>query len=92
MPLEVLEILLEIEIYFLDSSLILFLSPLYLYVSYLSPLIIELLFQEFTWLHVEIDDIFRRELKFCIEILKLRDPIFEILLLLFLLWLILHPN
>ena len=68
-PLEVLEILLEIEVNLLDAILILLLSPLDLYVSYLGPLIMEFLFQEFTRLHVEIDDILRRELKFCIEIL-----------------------
>jgi hypothetical protein len=70
LSLEVLEILLEIEIYFLDPSLILLLSPLDLNVGYLGPLIIELLFQEFTRLRVEIDDLFRRELKSCIDSLQ----------------------
>jgi hypothetical protein len=65
--LEVLEILLEIEINLLDAILILLLCPLDLYVSYLGPLIIELLFQEFTRLHVEHDDFIRRELKSCIN-------------------------
>jgi len=91
-PLEVLEILLEIEIDFLDPSLILLLCPLDLYASYLGPLIIELIFQEFTRLHIEHDDFIRRKLKSCIDPLKPRHLIFEILLLLFLLWLILHPN
>ena len=66
-PLEILEILLEIEINLLDAILILLLSPLDLYVSYLGPLFIELLFQEFTRLHVEHDDFIRRELKSCID-------------------------
>jgi hypothetical protein len=53
-------------------------------------LLIELLFQEFTRLHVELDDLIRRELKFCINHLKPRYLIFELLLLLFLLLLIFY--
>ena len=90
--LQVLEILLEIQIYFLDPLLILLLSPLDLNISNLGPLFIELLFQEFTWLHIELNDVIRSELKSWIDILKPRHPIFEVLLLLFLLLLILHPK
>lgn len=87
--LQVLEILLEIQIYFLDPLLILLLSPLDLNISNLGPLFIELLFQEFTRLHIELNDVIRSELKSWID-LKPRHPFFEILLLLFLLWLILN--
>ena len=53
------EILLEIEIYLLDRFSILLLSLPYLCVSYLVPLLIELLFQEFTRLNIEHDDLIR---------------------------------
>jgi hypothetical protein len=57
--LKVLEILLEIEIYFLDPLFILLLSLPYLNVSYLAPLLIEFLFKKFTRLHVEHDYLIR---------------------------------
>jgi hypothetical protein len=60
--LEVLEILLEFEIYFLDPILILIFSPLDFNFSYFGPLIIEFLFQEFIRLHVELYNLFRRKL------------------------------
>jgi hypothetical protein len=83
--LKVLEVLLEIHIYLLDS----FSEPLLsfddLNFSYLSPLIIELLFQELTRLHIEHDNFFGTELKFHIDFLEFGHFLFKILLLFLLL-------
>ena len=90
--LEVLEILLKIDIYFLDTSLIILSSPPNLNFRYLGPLIIELFLQELTRLHIEHDDLFRRELKFSINPLEPGHSLFEIRLLLFLNLLLLCPS
>ena len=82
MLLEVLEVLLEIEIYLLDPFCKHFLSSLNLDFSDLGPLIIELRFQEFTRLDVELDDFFWAEVKFHIKLLEFELEIFLFLLLL----------
>ena len=83
--LKVLEVLLEIHIYLLDSFSKPLLSFDNLNFSYLSPLIIELQFQELTRLHIEHDNIFGTELKFHIDFLEFGHFLFEILLLFLLL-------
>ena len=83
--LEVLEVLLEIEIYLLDPFCKPFLSSLDLDFSDLGPLIIELLFQEFTRLDIELNDFFWTEFKFHINLFEFEDFDIEDLLLLLLL-------
>jgi hypothetical protein len=61
MSLKVLKVLLEIEIYLINFLCKPQLSILYLNIINLSPLIIELLFQEFTRLNIKHDDFFRTE-------------------------------
>lgn len=85
MLLEVLEVLLEIEIYLLDPFCKPFLSSLDLDFSDLDPLIIELLFQEFTRLDIELNDFFWTEFKFHINLFEFEDFDIEDLLLLLLL-------
>jgi hypothetical protein len=82
--LEVLEVHLEIEIYLLDLLGILFFGSFDLNICYLGPLFIELRFQEFTRLHVELNNFLRTEFKFHIDLLEFGNFLIETFLFIFL--------
>ena len=82
---KVLEVRLEIEIYLLDPIGISFFSYLDLNISDLSPLIIELIFQEFTRLHIEHYDFLWTKFKFQIDFLEFGYFLLEVFFLFLLL-------